>query len=380
MKITSFTQEKTVLEQVSAAAPVAAKPNPAKTPAAGQAKPAVKPVTKPTGGKPSPKMAAPQATLTPGNKYPIAGYDPDRNEFMHMDDRGNGVRTPAQHFDNPRANPGSTVKYVGPNVSAGGPGSGRHAGFASDLHYEAHKRLGSLASKLDKQGWPTHAQNFRDVQKHLATGGDFDQGHESVMQDASHALNYSENAGNADNKLADKIDELHEHISRSLNSSIAAGGPGSGRKPGFGEGRRPGSGRPFGVKPGIHKVLTDAGFKHKGAYSPLQQRTEGSTSNKYQHPETGHTITVHKGGLWKHADEKGVGTPMGQANGTGAAALREHLATHGYGKVEAGGPGSGPKPGTGKKDATTTKKPYVGKVKAPARVQKGYERIARGWM
>ena len=34
---------------------------------------------------------------------------------------------------------------------------------------------------------------------------------------------------------------------------LAAGGPGSGRKPGFGQGRQPGAPRPFGVKTGVHK-------------------------------------------------------------------------------------------------------------------------------
>lgn len=107
---------------------------------------------------------------------------------------------------------------------------------------------------------------------------------------------------------------------------IIAGGPGSGRKPGFGQGHQPGSGRPFGVKLGIHKTLTEAGFKYKGAYTSVPgQGVSQHSVHTYQHPVSGHSIKVYNQDRWKHADKTGTGTPYGKANGIGATALKSHL-------------------------------------------------------
>ena len=113
---------------------------------------------------------------------------------------------------------------------------------------------------------------------------------------------------------------------------IKAGGPGSGRKPGFGEGQHPG-GRPFGVKTGLHKVLTDSGYKFKA--STISGR--GGRQAIYDHADGQHRVRVDEDGKWSHAGDRGA-VPRYQAVGDTATGLKQSLDYRHAG---------GPKPGIG---------------------------------
>lgn len=108
------------------------------------------------------------------------------------------------------------------------------------------------------------------------------------------------------------------------NRALFAGGPGSGRKPGPGQGKQPGSGRPFGVSQGIHKVLSDAGYVHKGGKTGYDGR--GAVQyNAYQHPVTGDHVMVQNGEKWS---THGPGnSPLLPASGNVAQKYGDHATT-----------------------------------------------------
>ena len=156
------------------------------------------------------------------------------------------------------------------------------------------------------------------------------------------------------------IESTHrlQQISRDLLAACAveAGGPGSGRHPGFGQGKHPG-GKPFGVAPGVHKVLTDFGYQHKGASKGLYTN---QPVIQYKHPDGTHSVNVgaDTGHRWAARTDLGMKKmqhpSMGkteamnykQTNGFGSTSLRDALTKeHGTpNSIKAGGPGSGRKP------------------------------------
>jgi hypothetical protein len=109
---------------------------------------------------------------------------------------------------------------------------------------------------------------------------------------------------------------------------IDAGGPGSGRKPGFGQGKTPGN-KPFGMKSGLHKVLTDAGYQHRGAVHSFGKGGGRVDRHIYTHPDSGKHVAVHSDGSWasykKGEDPLQVGS-YPDRYGEGASVLQQELA------------------------------------------------------
>ena len=104
---------------------------------------------------------------------------------------------------------------------------------------------------------------------------------------------------------------------------IRAGGPGSGRKPGYG--RQKGSDVPMGMNRSVHNTLTQSGFQHKDAWGLRK-----GDYNMYQHPQSGQKVVVRNGSNWSthgpgFEHRTGVGRTASDRTGQGPQLLKDHL-------------------------------------------------------
>jgi len=105
-------------------------------------------------------------------------------------------------------------------------------------------------------------------------------------------------------KMNDFINAAKQGITdRQPDKPITAGGPGSGRKPGFGSG----------TQQRMHSFLTKAGYDHVG--------TKDGTMH-YQHPD-GHTASTKSNGDWEHTLKRPYG--LNTERGNGSRELTDHV-------------------------------------------------------
>lgn len=128
------------------------------------------------------------------------------------------------------------------------------------------------------------------------------------------------------------------------------GGPGSGRRPGFGSGlKKVGqglakagtalTGKP--VHDEMHKTLTDNGFQHlgnkMGYYGSMLPRKGLMSQYVRQEPDGGHTsASTHGSGSWHTHQWRSDGAMGTSTSGASHASLLDHLKSFGKGMAKVG--------------------------------------------